>query len=293
MSENKRLGILAGKGELPWISARRALEKGEDVKVFHYGNETPPEDLASIAIPVIITRMFKSVIASMKKENVGRMITLGKATRDILYNNPKFDLKTVYILARMRNTSDYTIFEYFSKEFEKNGITILPQTTYLDDMFLPEGRYGKKLSKDEIEDVSFGIFHAREMNRLDIGQTVVVGNRSVLAVEGAEGTDQCIRRGGSLFRKKGASVCKVAKETHDDRFDLPTTGFSTLESMKESGCRILAMEASRTFVIHPRRFIDRAKEYGISILSVDLADYGVERLTELNKREKKVEIGRA
>ncbi len=283
----KRLGILAGRGDLPWITARRAVASGEDVRIFHYISEPPPSDLLYITKPVILTKMFSSVLASMKRENVDRLILLGKATREILYNRPRFDLRTIWTLARMRNTSDYTIFEYFSKEFEKRGIKILPQTVYLQDMFLSEGRYGNRCSAKELEDISFGMHFAREINRLDIGQTVVVGGKSVLAVEGAEGTDRCIMRGGELFHGKGATVCKVAKINHDERFDLPTTGYSTLESMARSACRVLAIEAGRTFVLEPAAFIKKAQDLGITIVSINPENSDTRALKQLNKKEKK------
>ncbi|MCB1318961.1 MAG: UDP-2,3-diacylglucosamine diphosphatase LpxI, partial [Leptospiraceae bacterium] len=211
-----RLAILAGRGELPWIAAREALARGEqDLRIFCISDEEPPEDLRDFAEPVVLTRLYSSVFRSFRRHGIKRLLLLGKATRDILYNKPRFDVRTVLLLARMLSQSDYALFENVAREVDKLGITIINQDEYLQHLFLQPGRYGKKLTTEQLKDIEFGLQHAREMNRLDIGQTVVVGKRSVLAVEAAEGTDQCIVRGGDLFHNKGAVVCKLSKEQHD------------------------------------------------------------------------------
>ena len=268
--DRKRLGILAGRGELPWLAVRAALRAGEeDLRVFCITDEAPPPDLKKYAEPIVLTRFYSSTIRAMKRHQIGRLLLLGKATRDILYRNPRFDLRTVFLLARMMNQSDYSIFEYLADELRKYDIEIIPQHTYLGELFLSPGRYGKRLTKAELLDVAFGLLHAREMNRLDIGQTVVIGNRSVLAVEAAEGTDRCIRRGGELFHKRGAVVCKLSKVNHDMRFDIPTVGASTLESMRESGCRVLAFDSKRTFIVDPRLFLEQAAKSRISVMALE------------------------
>ncbi len=279
------VGIFAGKGDLPWRAARNVLRSGRDLRIFHYADSEVPADLREYVIPVVITQMFRSVIRSIKKEKVKEIVLLGKAERSILYNNPSFDLRTLWTLARMKSQSDYQMFSVFADIFHKNGIIILPQYTFLRDMFLPEGRYGKPLSAKELEDTSFGIHYARELNRLDIGQTIVCGNRSVLAVEAAEGTDQCIMRGGSLYKNRGAVVCKTAKVNHDERFDIPVVGEQTLNSMKESGCRVIAVEAARTFIMEPEKLLPRFAEAGITLMALNPDESDLPRLKQLNRKE--------
>lgn len=275
------LGILAGRGELPWICARNAIAAGQDVRVFCITDEEPPEEFRSISVRVILTKLYSSVFRSFREYGAKRIILIGKATRDILYQKPRFDLRTILLLAKMTSQSDTSLFQFVLREFEKHGFTVLPQDTYLQNMYLPEGRYGKSLSKKEIEDISFGMVYAREINRLDLGQTLVAAQLSVLAVECAEGTDQCIRRGGTLYHKKGAVVCKVAKVNHDKRFDLPVTGLSTLESMRESGCRVLAIESGKTMVLNHKEFIKTAEKYKISIVSCNPDKSDVKTITKL------------
>jgi len=264
-----KLGILAGLGDLPYLAAREAIRNGEEVLIFPFTNSPVPGDLQHLSHPVIITKMFSSVVRSMVRSNVEYLLLLGKAPRNLLYDNPSFDLRSLYVLFRMKNQSDTNIFSHFSKIFLKNGIEILPQNRYLNQLHLPQGRYGKSLSKQEIADIIYGIQYAKEINRLDIGQTVVVGKKAVIAVEAAEGTDACIRRGGDLFKKKGAVVCKIARIDHDLRFDMPAAGHETLLSMKESGCRVLAIDSERTLILDPVKFIEDAKRFNITVVSLD------------------------
>ncbi|MBU41959.1 MAG: hypothetical protein CMN76_01975 [Spirochaetaceae bacterium] len=277
------LGILAGRGELPWIVADNAIQAGEEVHIFPFTDDEVPSHLTSRCTPVVLTRMYSSVFASLKKNGIKRLISIGKASKDILYKNPRFDARTLLLLARMENLNDYTIFKHIARELGKIGITVIEQTTYLGDCFLDAGRYGRKLKDQELEDVSYGMMYAREMNRLDIGQTVVVGQRSVIAVECVEGTDQCIRRGGSLYAKGGAIVCKVAKKNHDRRFDIPVTGESTLQSMFDSGCKVLAIEAGATIVVNKAEFLKSAKKKGISVISIAESGEGFADAKELRK----------
>jgi DUF1009 family protein len=289
-SNRGRLGILAGAGDLPWIAVREAVRRGEDdVRAFCFTDEAPPPELQRHYERVILTKFYSSTLRAFRKAGVKRMLLLGKSTRDILYNNPRFDARTLLLLARMVSQSDYAIFSFLADVVEKEGFEIIPQDEYLGELFLPEGRYGPKLNRSQLADVSFGLDQAREINRLDIGQTVVVGKQAVLAVEAAEGTDRCILRGGELFRKKGAVVCKLAKENHDRRFDIPATGASTLDSMAATGCRVLAFDAAHTFVIDPVEFLDAAKRKGITVIAVnpELEQRDPQYLRRMNSRAAK------
>lgn len=278
-----RLGILAGTGDLPWIAARNALRAGEDICILPFTEEAWPEDLARYCRPVVLTRFFRSVIRTMQAEKVRRLLLLGKARRDILYRSPAFDLRSLWLLLRSVSQSDTSLFLKLAAELEERGITILEQPTYLPEFFLELGRYGKRLSSREVRDVAFGLKHVRSINALDLGQTLVCGDRAILAIECAEGTDACIVRGGELFHKRGAVVCKVAKEDHDLRFDMPVVGRSTLFSMQSSGCRVLALEAKRTFVVEPELFLKLAAESGITVIALDPEATDEQALRRMNR----------
>lgn len=263
-----RIGIIAGGGELPHIAMKEALERGEDPlflavreSEFHAGNFTER------VIPIYITQI-GNVIKICKKNQIDRLILLGKVNKDILLKSYKFDLKAILILAKMLNKNDYTFFEVVAKEFEKEKISILSQKLFLTSLLLPSGRYTKhKLSKKEWEDIEYGMNLASKLADLDIGQSVVVLDKMALALEAIEGTDECIRRGGVLSRKKGAVLCKSSKPNQDERFDLPTIGKSTLEIMHEYNYKTLAFRSLETIVVNPKEFIELAEKYKINIIS--------------------------
>lgn len=143
-----------------------------------------------------------------------RLLLLGKVKKEIIFKNLKFDLKAIALLARMINKHDYSIFKTVLDEFSKEKITVISQRTYLRSLFLPEGRFTKKvLNKKELEDVAFGMEYAEKMAGLDIGQTVIVLDQSVLAVEAVEGTDSAICRGGSFAKKEKRPFVKVPNPT--------------------------------------------------------------------------------
>ena len=127
-------------------------------------------------------------------------------------------------------------------------------------------------SDDEWQDIRFGLKIAREMGRLDIGQTVIVKDQAIMAVEAIEGTDEAIKRGGLLSKKGGAVVAKVAKPDQDPRFDVPTVGIKTLDSMKECGAKVLVIEAERTLFVNMNDVIRDADASGISIVSYKLEE---------------------
>lgn len=262
------IGILAGAGDLPCIAAREALRAGEDIRIFSFTDRKMPPDLLPHTVSVVLTKLYTSVIRTVKKHRVQRLLLLGKVTRDVIYDKPRFDLRVLLLLSRLKDQSDTRLFEAVQNVFEKKGIQILPQTSYLESLFLPVGQYARKCTAREWRDVLYGLAYAREINRLDIGQTVVVGRKCVLAVECAEGSNRCIQRGGELFHKKGAVVCKLGKQNHDARFDIPTLGCQTLETMQAAGCRTLAFEAQKTFVLDPPQFIQTARKLGITVIAL-------------------------
>ncbi|HMW05639.1 MAG TPA: UDP-2,3-diacylglucosamine diphosphatase LpxI [Leptospiraceae bacterium] len=263
-----RLGIIAGAGDLPHIAMREAIRQGEDPIFFSIlESDFHPGDFKERCMPVYITQIGK-IFKLCKKNNVDRILLLGKVKKEIILKTYRFDLKTITILAKMLNQNDYTFFEVAAKEFDKEKIQIISQKTYLKPLLLPEGRYTKsKLSKSKLEDIEYGMNMAHNLATLDIGQTVVVTQKMILAVEAIEGTDETIKRGGELSRKKGAVVCKSTKANQDERFDLPTIGIDTLQNMHSSGCDTIAIRANETIVVNPKEFIQEANKLKINFIS--------------------------
>lgn len=280
-----RLGIIAGAGDLPHLAMKEALQAGEDplflaVKEseFHAGS------YASRVIDINITQIGQ-VLKLCKKNNISRLILLGKVNKDIILKSFKFDLKSILLMAKMLNRNDYTFFEVALQEFQKNNIEILSQKLYLQNLLLPPGRYTKKkMDKSHLEDIEYGMSLAKELARLDIGQTVIVMNKMTLALEAIEGTDQTIERGGILSKGKGACVCKSSKPGQDSRFDLPVVGVQTLQIMKNHSYKTLAIRAGETIVVNPRSFVEEANQMKIHFFCY--AD-GL-NLDEMNKSPKEI-----
>ncbi|MCB1176431.1 MAG: UDP-2,3-diacylglucosamine diphosphatase LpxI [Leptospiraceae bacterium] len=263
-----RLGIIAGAGELPHLAMKEAIASGEDplflgIEESDFVAGEYKERTISIQI-----MKFGKVIQTCKKNSIDKIILLGKVNKDIILKFYKFDLKAILLMAKMLNKNDYTFFKTASEEFEKENISILSQKTFLNSLLLKPGKYTKKkLKKDELEDIKYGMNIAYELAGMDIGQSVIVMDKMVLALEAIEGTDETIKRGGQLSRKKGATLCKSSKKKQDDRFDLPTVGTNTLEIMKDYNYSTLAIKSGETIVINPQEFINTANKYKINLIS--------------------------
>ncbi len=177
------------------------------------------------------------------------------------------DWKTLLLLARLKRRNAESIFAAIGDELGKAGITLLPATAFLEDSLAPVGLIaGRKLSRREEEDVTFGFEIAREVSRLDIGQTVIVRNGTVLAVEGFEGTNEAIKRGGALGGKNAIMV-KVAKPNQDMRFDVPVIGVATVAVASEAHLRVIAIEAGRTLLLEKEALIEAAVRSNLSVVA--------------------------
>jgi DUF1009 family protein len=177
------------------------------------------------------------------------------------------DFKTLLLLARLKRRNAESIFAAIGDELESAGITLLSATSFLEDCLAPSGLIaGRKLSRREEEDVAFGFEIARETSRLDIGQTVIVKNGTVLAVEAFEGTNEAIKRGGALGRKDAIMV-KVAKPNQDMRFDVPVIGVATIAIASEAHVRVIAIEAGRTLLLEKDALIESAARANISLVA--------------------------
>lgn len=176
------------------------------------------------------------------------------------------DWKALLILARLKERNAETIFAAIADELAKADVQLLPATTFLEDHLAADGLIaGPKLSRREQEDIEFGWKMAKEISRLDIGQSVVVKNGTVLAVEGFDGTNETIRRGGKLAGE-GAILVKVAKPEQDMRFDVPVIGAETIQIAADAGLRVVAVEANRTLLLQKEAMTDLAERAKVSLV---------------------------
>lgn len=267
------IGLLAGIGTLPVEFIEAVKSQGYRVVCIAVTPGIEPR-LAEIADVYYDISAFKldKVIKTLVKEQVKEVTMIGKVTKEWLYKSHTFpDFRAIKLLNRLRkmNFKDDTITLAIVEELAKDGISVLDQTKYLKPLMPgPQVFTKKKPNEAQMADVAFGFEAAKAIGALDLGQTVVVKNQAVMAVEAIEGTDACIRRGGSLARG-GAVVVKTAKPNQDTRFDMPAIGLTTLHSMEESGCEVLAIEAYHTLFAEKEKVLEEANKKGIIILAVE------------------------
>jgi DUF1009 family protein len=173
-----------------------------------------------------------------------------------------------HFVARRRDNRDDSLLGAIARAFDSRGVTICPATDFAPELLATEGVLaGPPLTPRREADVAFGWQLAKALGRHDIGQTVVVKNRAPLALEAIEGTDECIRRAGTLCPAGGMVVVKVAKPQQDLRFDMPTVGVGTLDSLVAAGAAVLAIEAGRTILVDAAALFARAASAGITLVS--------------------------
>ena len=265
------LGLLAGIGHLPVDVAQSAKKLGYKVVAIAVVADTDPElpENADIFYTINVGKVGK-ILQTLKLHDVKNVTMIGKVTKEVLYKNGVMipDLTTIRVLASLPDRKDDTIMNAIVKLIEDKGMHVMDQTVLIQPLLPEPGVLTKrKPTEQEWEDMRFGFRMAKELGRLDIGQTVVVKNRAVMALEAIEGTDACILRGGFLG-KGGVVVAKTAKPAQDNRFDMPSVGTTTLTSMIHAGATGIVIEAGRTLLVDRKRTLAMAEEKGITIVSM-------------------------
>lgn len=264
----KKIGLIAGKGNLPEIIAKEARLQG--YKVIGIGLEPLAEKSLESSVDEIRwinIGKFGELIKTLKKLNIKDALFAGKVSKELLYkSNITPDLRAIKLLFSLKNRSDDTIMLAITEELEKENIRLLDITRFSKNIMAPEGILtGDKITEEEWKDIKFGWKIAKEIGRLDIGQTVVIKNQAVMAVEAIEGTDEAIRRGG-ILSGSGAVVIKVSKPSQDMRFDVPVVGIETIKTMSEVKARVLCVETNKCILLNKEDLIEEAKKHNISVI---------------------------
>jgi len=206
------------------------------------------------------------MIAAFTDRGVRQCVMLGQiAPKNLFDLRP--DLRTMALLLKLKEKNARTIFGAIADELKKDGVELVEATPWLKPLMPGAGFHlGPQLSDNQRDDVAFGYRIAKEISRLEIGQTVVVKKGAVLAVEGFEGTDKCLARGGELAGKEGSAVAvKVAREKHDMRFDIPCIGAQTLQVCARAGISALALEAGKTLLLDDEEVKQLAERHKIAL----------------------------
>lgn len=264
------MGLIAGNKSLPLLFARQARAMGvQRLVAVGFDGETDPQ-LASCVDEIVWLKVgqLTKLIDAFKSRQISQCVMLGQiAPKNLFDLRP--DFRALGILLRLKEKNAHTIFGALGDELKKEGIELLDPRPWLKPAMPGAGFcLGPKLSSEQQADVAFGFRMAKEVSRLEIGQSVVVKNGTVLAVEGFEGTDQCLRRGGELAGKDGGAVAvKVAREKHDVRFDIPCIGAKTLEICREARLSVLAFEEGMTLVLEKEQVEKFVRENKISVVA--------------------------
>ncbi len=264
----QKIGLIAGNGNFPIAFAQAAKQKGLQVIAVAHEGETLPE-LAQLVDGIFWVKVGQlgKIIQIFKEQGVVDVLMAGGIKKTRLFDNTMPDLRGLSLLAKMVHKKDDSLLRAVADELESEGIVVRESTLYLDSIVAQKGVLTKrKPAKAERRDIEFGWHMAKEIGRLDIGQTVVVKDQVILAVEAIEGTDEAIRRGGRLCGER-AVVVKVCKPQQDLRFDLPAIGTQTIKSMQEVKASCLAIEADKTIIIERETVIHDADRAGITIVA--------------------------
>jgi UDP-2,3-diacylglucosamine hydrolase len=265
------LGIIAGDRGLPLLLAREARAAGVKKLIAIGFAEQSNRDLEPLVDKMVWMKLgqLSKLIDTFKDHGVKQCVMVGKiAPKTFLDVRP--DLRTTLAVLKLKEKNAHTLFGAFADELQKDDITLIPATPWLQPV-MPAANFqlGPKLADDECEDVAYGFRIAKEVSRLEIGQSVVVKRGAVLAVEGFEGTDKCLARGGELAGKDGGAIAvKVAKEHHDMRWDIPCIGAGTMETCVAARIRVLALEAEKTLMLDREQVEALAKKHKISVVTI-------------------------
>jgi len=276
---DRPIGLLAGWGTLPFAVAKALRKQGHRVAGVGIRDHADPRlaDLCDHFGWIGIGGVGRAC-RYFRDWNVEQATMVGKLHKVLLFQpgwwiRHRPDWKTIkafspQLLTGKKDRRDDTLLQTVVDIFARDGIVLEPATDFAPELLVKQGHIaGRSLSNRRLRDVAFGFEMARQMGALDIGQTVCVKNQVVLAVEAIEGTDSCIQRAGQLCKSGGFTVVKVAKPSQDMRFDVPTVGPKTLETIAAAGGRALAIEADRTILLDRDEFCIAAKKSKISVIA--------------------------
>lgn len=275
------IGLVAGWGDYPRQIARALREQGHRVACLAVLDHADPtladecDDFTWVGLAQL-----GRAIRYFRQQGVRQATMAGKIHKVVFYQpgvwfRHRPDLRTLrcfwghFVLSR-KDRKDDTLLLAVVNEFARDGIQFAPATDFAPELLIGRGPLTtKRPSSAQWKDIEFGWRLAKEMGRLDVGQSVAVKDRAALAVEAIEGTDECIRRAGALCARGGFTLVKVAKPQQDMRFDVPTIGLGTLRTLAAAGAGVLAIEAGRTIVLDRDEVVRFADEHGVAIVAVD------------------------
>jgi DUF1009 family protein len=264
-----QLGMIAGAGELPTEVARQAQLQGQFLPTVALS-----APVATALAPYCPTLrhygpgQLRKIIRTLQQYHVNQVIIVGKVEKQFFFENPRLDFRLVRRLAQLPDYQDITLLRALVTEFATEGLEVVEQTRLLGHLLTPAGVLGTWSPKPRHwQDIAYGFIQARQLAAMDIGQTLVVRRRTILAVEALEGTDATIRR-GCQYGQHDSVVVKVSRPQQDMRFDVPTIGPNTLQEVINGGARVLAIEAGKTLSLRLQELITTANAHRVVLVGV-------------------------
>jgi len=262
--------LIAGDGQLPVEMAKSAKQNGFEIVCISLSSDNIKElrKYCSTVVsygPGQIDSIRKFLIA----QGVKQLTFLGKVSKTMLVKRPRLEKTAINLLKQMKKLNDDAIMLKIIEQLENIGITILDQTIFIKNLMIQKGVLGKIAPSDaQLADIDYGYNIAKQIGGLDIGQSVVIKDRMIMAIEAIEGTDKCIKRGCKLAKRKNAIVVKVSKPAQDKRFDIPAVGLKTIKTMKRYGANVLALESGETIIVERDKMIEYANKHNIVVVAV-------------------------
>jgi UDP-2,3-diacylglucosamine hydrolase len=268
MAESEKYGLIAGNGRFPFLVLESAREKQVDVVVAAIKEETFPE-IESLGFPVhwMGLGQLAKLIRVFKEAGATKAIMAGQVRHARIFGPSLPDLRMIRMLAGLKQKNTDALINGVAEALEDEGITLVDSTILIRQHMAAEGKLTRRgLDGREQRDVDFGRPIAHRIALMDIGQTIVVRDRAVVAVEAMEGTDAVIHRAGDLVRRRHLTVIKVSKPKQDMRFDVPVVGVPTIREMVDAGATALVLDAGRTLIIDRNDFVRLADENEIAVV---------------------------
>ncbi len=265
-----RYGLIAGAGRFPFLVLEGARREGVEMAVAAIKEETDPaiENLAGVVEWISVGHLGR-LIKFFKREGVTRAIMAGQVKHVQIFKlNALPDLRMARMLARLKRRNTDALIGAVAGELESEGVTLIDSTTFIQHLLARAGVLTARApNRREMDDIEYGLHVATELARLDLGQTIVVKNQAVVALEAMEGTDATIRRASGLTRGRPLTVVKVAKPGQDMRFDVPVIGLNTIETLRECNVTAMSITAGKTLIFDRDETIAAADRSRIAILA--------------------------
>lgn len=268
-SNKQNIGILIGAGDISFIAVKKALQYYNKVTVIDFDNNFERfKKFDRIVYYKSYPGYLRKNLKILKKENIAQILFIGKLDKSKIFKEKRFDLTSIKLLLTLKDKSDFTILQRLVDWFKDKGIEVLSQKEFFKEHLMPQGYITKfKCNKKEIENIRFGFNIAKKIAALGIGQSIVVEDKMVIAVEGIEGTDEMIKRAGKYIKKNGVFI-KVVKPEHNPKFDLPGFGTKTLKLLLKNSIKTIALESDWTLLIHKEKLVRFANENRMKILGI-------------------------